>query len=773
MAIVKGGVWTNVEDEILKAAVSKYGKNQWARISSLLVRKAPKQCKARWYEWLDPGIKKVEWTRDEDEKLLHLAKLLPTQWRTIAPIVGRTSTQCLERYQKLLDDAEAAEHNELGLSGPGAEGSAPTADTVRKLRPGETDPDPETKPAKPDAIDMDEDEKEMLSEARARLANTQGKKAKRKQREKLLEETKRLSVIQKRRDLKAAGINIKLNHRKKGEMDYNADIPFEHKPALGFYDTSEEAQANEKERKAVNFRHVEQKRRDEAAASDERKAQNKRGNDTSTESTTQAGSLEKLRKAEQLTKRRKLNLPGPQVSDRELEEIVKIGLSSSEARDLADTGAEYAASRGLLGDYDTIATNQPARTPRTPAAQDNINLEARNLRALTSTQSSLLGAENTPLHGGQQGTGYNGATPRTSMAATPNPLQRPGSVHSNLQETRPGATPLRTPHRDSLSLNASAPFVDADAMELLDTRNEERDAKQKMMQLRSQFASLPTPKNDFELELPEEDGDEGVDMSNDVIEDSAERDERIRRARAEQQAIEEKKRSLVLQRNLPRPKHLRVEQLMQPIDHLTGAERLIAEEMAKLIVSDAVKYPVPGGTVSGTGAVVPDIDLEIMTSVRAQVLQEAGMLPSLEHGISNDPAETRNMIPGMEIYMDDEESELLQLETLLPLMNGKLQEEASKSAKLEKKMSLVLGGYQNRAKVLSAKIREAGSALQQSYIELGTFGALQELEESAITTRTAVLAEEVERLERISVAGQDQYRHLFSQKEELLASMMT
>lgn len=31
-------------------------------------------------------------------KLLHLVKLMPTQWRTIAPIVGRTATQCLERY---------------------------------------------------------------------------------------------------------------------------------------------------------------------------------------------------------------------------------------------------------------------------------------------------------------------------------------------------------------------------------------------------------------------------------------------------------------------------------------------------------------------------------------------------------------------------------------------------------------------------------------------------------------------------------------------------
>ncbi|KAG0458157.1 hypothetical protein HPP92_023314 [Vanilla planifolia] len=57
--MIKGGVWKNTEDEILKAAVMKYGKNQWARISSLLVRKSAKQCKARWYEWLDPSIKKA------------------------------------------------------------------------------------------------------------------------------------------------------------------------------------------------------------------------------------------------------------------------------------------------------------------------------------------------------------------------------------------------------------------------------------------------------------------------------------------------------------------------------------------------------------------------------------------------------------------------------------------------------------------------------------------------------------------------------------------
>ena len=101
------------------------------------------------------------------------------QWRTLAPIVGRTPAQCLERYEKLLDAASAKA------------GQYDHSDDPRRLRPGEIDPNPESKPARPDPVDMDEDEKEMLSEARARLANTKGKKAKRKAREKQLEAARR------------------------------------------------------------------------------------------------------------------------------------------------------------------------------------------------------------------------------------------------------------------------------------------------------------------------------------------------------------------------------------------------------------------------------------------------------------------------------------------------------------------------------------------------------------------------------------------------------
>lgn len=224
--MLKGGVWRNTEDEVLKVAVAKYGLNQWSRVASLLHRKSAKQCKARWYEWLDPSIKKLDWSREEEEKLLHLAKVFPTQWRTISRYIGRTATQCLERYEFLLDQAwrkEQAGGEEVDVN------SLESESVARRLLPGEIDPNPETKPARPDPQDMDQDELEMLSEARARCANTQGKKAKRKAREKQLEEARRLAALQKKRELRMAGIEPRQGRKRKHGIDYNAEIPF-HKP---------------------------------------------------------------------------------------------------------------------------------------------------------------------------------------------------------------------------------------------------------------------------------------------------------------------------------------------------------------------------------------------------------------------------------------------------------------------------------------------------------------------------------------------------------------
>lgn len=59
---------------------------------------------------------------------------------------------------------------------------------------------------------------------RARLANTRGKKAKRKAREKQMEEARRLASLQKKRELRAAGIDIAGKVKNKRAVDYNKEV---------------------------------------------------------------------------------------------------------------------------------------------------------------------------------------------------------------------------------------------------------------------------------------------------------------------------------------------------------------------------------------------------------------------------------------------------------------------------------------------------------------------------------------------------------------------
>jgi pre-mRNA-splicing factor CDC5/CEF1 len=61
----------------------------------------------------------------------------------------------------------------------------------------------------------------------ARLANTKGKKAKRKEREKLLAQASRNTQLQKARELKMAGIDVYKPLKNKKGIDYSTEIPFE------------------------------------------------------------------------------------------------------------------------------------------------------------------------------------------------------------------------------------------------------------------------------------------------------------------------------------------------------------------------------------------------------------------------------------------------------------------------------------------------------------------------------------------------------------------
>uniref|UniRef100_H3CWV8 Cell division cycle 5-like protein n=1 Tax=Tetraodon nigroviridis TaxID=99883 RepID=H3CWV8_TETNG len=799
--MIKGGVWRNTEDEILKAAVMKYGKDQWSRIASLLHRKSAKQCKARWYEWLDPSIKKTEWSREEEEKLLHLAKLMPTQWRTIAPIIGRTAAQCLEHYEYLLDKA-AQRDDEEGSDDP------------RKLKPGEIDPNPETKPARPDPVDMDEDELEMLSEARARLANTQGKKAKRKAREKQLEEARRLAALQKRRELRAAGINVRKKRKKKRGVDYNAEIPFEKKPALGFYDTSME----QFEHLEPNFKRLRQQHLD----GELRRFVNYRTSRENTHTHTQldlpSAILQTSGVAEFTKKRSKLVLPAPQISDAELEEVVKLGLASEVARQAAEESESgNSASSALLSEYSVTNTVTGLRTPRTPAAQDRILQEAQNLMALTNIDTPLKGGLNTPLHESD----FSGVTPQKQQIQTPNtvlstPFRTPGPGQGQESMTpqvggaltpraaaTPGLTPGRTPLRDKLNINPEE--------QLTDPAYAKHTQKESLQQLRQGLLSLPAPKNDFEIVLPENAEKELEEMETDsgFTEDASDVDARKQAQRDAEREKELKLRHMSVQRDLPRPTEVNESVLrpasMEPLSDLQLAEELIKQEMITMLHHDCLHHPTNNAasqlqrgknrgptSTSNNASHITYLEAHPYKQFSSEEMEQAkGILAAemevvkagMGHGdLSMDaysqvweecygqvlylPAQNRYTRANLASKKDRIES----FEKKLEVNRAHMTAEARKAAKLEKKLKILLGGFQSRALGLVKQHNELWEQVEQAATELQTFSQLKKQEDVAIPRRQEALREDVERQMEREKELQQRYGELLMEREALVSN---
>lgn len=709
---IKGGVWTNVEDEILRAAVAKYGLNQWARVSSLLVRKTAKQVKARWTEWLDPAIKKVEWSREEDEKLLHLAKVMPTQWRSIAPLVGRTANQCIERYQKLLDDAERREQRtDLSLSGVGDEANAPAASSSRTYRLGDIDPNPETRPARPDAVDMDEDEKEMLSEARARLANTKGKKAKRKDRERLLEESRRLTLLQKRRELKQAGINTKLKQKMKGSINYNNDIPFEHKPAPGFYDTAEEKEANERARAKYDAllekKGIQGSRRDGQKDGSKRDRNDSNGTAAQQAAAARAEKLLQITESEQRAKRRKLVLPEPQVRDDELEQIIKHAKRGDEAKLLNEADS---STSGLVGEYGEILPERALNgVDETPLADDRIRQAMTDLKSLTGAQSSLLGQENTPLN--------DDSFRRGSMFPPPVAAQR-NAVMNHVEQT---------PRRDALGVNITGVEVTPKS------------------QLRRAFASLPKPRNDFEIAIPEEKIPVEQEEQETLLDDAGERERRLAAEKERQKQLMLERRSQALKRGLPRPPNQLITDLKSKMSNTNDpVQELILNEMKALLVSDSTKWPSAASSINGHGKETAFVLTDLTDEERVQALEE------IQQEAGEFDASTTTAVSREPLAMDSK------------LLMNVLTNFAQKSNKQEQKLGLVLGGYMKRQSVLSDKLVQAFNALEEIQSRRVAFEHLRDMEEIALSSRLSRLQEEVNFLVDAERRGQERYRELKS-----------
>jgi hypothetical protein len=91
--------WTPEEDELLFQSIQRNGTNNWTLVAESLPFRTGKQCRERWINQLNPDLNVDQWTTEEDNRLLTLAKIHGHRWAVISSFLnGRSVTSTKNRY---------------------------------------------------------------------------------------------------------------------------------------------------------------------------------------------------------------------------------------------------------------------------------------------------------------------------------------------------------------------------------------------------------------------------------------------------------------------------------------------------------------------------------------------------------------------------------------------------------------------------------------------------------------------------------------------------
>ncbi|AEE29150.1 Transcription factor MYB124 [Arabidopsis thaliana] len=94
--------WSQEEDVILREQITLHGTENWAIIASKFKDKSTRQCRRRWYTYLNSDFKRGGWSPEEDMLLCEAQRVFGNRWTEIAKVVsGRTDNAVKNRFTTL------------------------------------------------------------------------------------------------------------------------------------------------------------------------------------------------------------------------------------------------------------------------------------------------------------------------------------------------------------------------------------------------------------------------------------------------------------------------------------------------------------------------------------------------------------------------------------------------------------------------------------------------------------------------------------------------